>query len=198
MSKTYSNMNHHSLSEYDMQVLSRARALSPGPPPPPWKRWVDIGGGGILLGGWTLAEHVVLISAAGYSVTDPLSGQRLVRDRGSDRTKAALARDWLSFALPHSGEAVPVFGARGGDGVHTTRDEWSVRIIYPWWPHKGVVMAPPPGPGASLPAYLENGSMLNLTGVGAGWLKCGFSPSGQHLMVLDSAGAVIISRPAAP
>jgi hypothetical protein len=133
---------------------------------------------------------VLLVSLAGYSLTDPWTGERLVRDRDAERAEAAFSRARLTFTVPATRDEVPVFGLPGGDGLHQTPDGWSVEIVYPWWPVPAVMLVPPQGPGTR---YLDGAHVLDLPGLGTP-LGCGFSPSGRLLMVLDSAGAHLFSR----
>jgi hypothetical protein len=133
----------------------------------------------------------VLISHDGYSVTDPLTGERLVRNRDSVRTFAALASDHLSFTLPDSGESIAVFGLWGGDGSHVTADGWALEVIYPWWPNVDVLLRRPrSGP---VGGYFEGSSLIEGLGT-VTWLGCGFSPSGRCFMLLGSDGPKIYVR----
>ncbi len=179
------------LSEYQEQLLAHARAMSPGPPPPPWAAIPFLQAGGVLAGGWTQSDQVVLISSDGYSVSSPRTGERLVRDRDDARTMAALAPDNLSFLIPATGERISVFGVWGGDGSHSTADGWAVDVIYPWWPEADVLLWPPRGIGSR--GYLDGASLLDGVG-GATWRGCGFSPSGDCLMLLTSDGAHVYVR----
>ncbi len=179
------------LTEYQRALLEQARAIVPGPPPPPWETGVAVFAGGALAAGWTHDEHIVVISTNGYSVSNPATGERLVRDRDEQRMYTFLSPDNLSFALPDTDEQVRIFGVWGGDGSHVTSDGWNVEAIYPWWPEVDVVIWPPRGPGGA--GYFDGAYLLDLAGIGT-WRGCGFSPSGKYLMLLDSAGAQVYYR----
>lgn len=178
------------LDPYQQGLLSQARSLLPEPPPGPWRAGVNIHAGGIVAAGWD-EDRIVLLSHSGYSMIHPSTGERLARDRDRDATWTALAQDRLSFTIPATSKKIPVFGIWGGDGCHVTADGWRVEVIYPWWPLPAVILGAPIGPGANGP--LEGATLLD--GVdGGGWICCGFSPSGSHLMIVESAGPLIVSR----
>ncbi len=184
-------MRESPLTDYEEALLARARALVPAPPPLPWKRAVPFFTGGIVAAGWDNADHVVLISHEGYSVTDPLTGDRLVRDRDAERTFAAMSPDNLSFTIPESNERIAIFGLWGGDGNHMTSDGWQLDVIYPWWPRVDVLIrGPRSGPARD---YLDSVTLID--GLShTTWRGCGFSPSEQHFMLLESDGPKVYTR----
>lgn len=179
------------LTPFQEALRAEARALEPGPPPPPWIAAPPIIAGGILAGGWTSDGHIVLVSWEGYSVIDPATGARVIRQRDSEATFAALTPDHLTFVEPETGEHVRVFGVWGGDGAHVTSDGWALEVIYPWWPEVDVLLRPPRGPGAH--GYLDGAYLLDGL-VGATWRGCGFAPSGNRFMLLASDGATVYIR----
>src|SRR5918994_1549205 len=128
------------LSSHEEEYLAGVRALVPGDPPAPWRRAAAVSAAGVLVGGWTADEHVLVVSHDGYSVTDPLGGERLIRDRDMRTGFDALSRTRLAFRLPASGETVAVFGIFGGDGIHHTEDGWGAQVVHPWWPRSEVVL----------------------------------------------------------
>ena len=179
------------LASFQQALLAEARALTPGPPPPPWTAAPHVVAGGILAGGWTSDGHIVLISSAGYSVIDPTTGARVIRNRDPETTFAAFAPDPLTFVEPETGEHVRVFGVWGGDGVHVTSDGWELEVIYPWWPEVDVLLRPPRGPG--MHGFLEGAYLLDGL-VGVTWRGCGFAPSGDCFMLLASDGPIVYLR----
>jgi len=95
----------------------------------------------VVAAGWTRGSQLLLVSAAGYSLSDPATGARLIRERDEEVAWAALSPETLSFTEPRTGERMGVFGVWGGDGVHVSADGWEVEPIYPWWP-EAVAWAP--------------------------------------------------------
>jgi hypothetical protein len=146
----------------------------------------------VIAGGWTADEHVLVASHDGYSVTNT-AGERLIRDRDVIGTYDALSRPGLSFRIPQTGESVAVFGIYGGDGIHGTGEGWELEVAYPWWPRSEVIMRTPRTRG-SQQSGLDRSHLLSLKRLMPERLRCGFSPSGRHLMILGSAGAELFSR----
>lgn len=185
------------LNAVEQRILEQARTMPLEEPPPPWIRASAVPVGGVLAGGWAQQDRLVLISPDGYSVTDPGTGRRLLRDHDAAQTYAARSGNNLTFVMPGVGERVPVFGVWGGDGVHVTDDGWEADVIAPWWPRQDTIIRTPFIPGSRLHGYLDRAHLLRLQLLD-GWLKCGFSPSGMHLLILGSGGAEIFSRPRQP
>jgi hypothetical protein len=180
------------LTRYESELVRAARSLAPSDPPKPWRQAAFIGAGGVTTAGWTAEENVLLLSADGYSVTAP-SGERLARDPDAARGYAGLSPDSLSFALPGQASPVQVFGLCGGDGSWVTADAWSLEVIHPMWPRPSLVMRPPTGPGAT--GYLDGVTRLELQGLDEhDWLRAGFSPSGNHMLVVSTSGCMILTR----
>src|SRR5438132_5674509 len=115
-------MRQSPLTDHEETLLVQARALVPGPPPPPWRAALPFLVDGFVAGSWDSADHIVLITHDGYSVTDPLTGECLVRNRDAGLAFAAVAPDHLSFTIPDSGVRIAIFRIWGGDGNHVTPD----------------------------------------------------------------------------
>lgn len=178
------------LTEYERLLLSRARSLSPSRPPWPWEREWTVPASGVLACGWDAEEHLVLLSGSGYSITDVRTGERLHRDRNADEVYDRLAQSMLRFTVPYHGQTIDIFGFEAGDGIHLTGDGWSLKTIYPWWPRASVILEQVFAPGYR---YLEQAAMID-PGRLDGDIRCGFSPSGRHFVILGSGGAVGYSR----
>jgi len=71
-----------------------------------------------------------------------------------------------------------------------TADGWQVEVIYPWWPRATVVLD---YLYITNYTYLKNATAIDLQRLD-GMIKCGFSPSGKHLIMMGSGGALIYSR----
>jgi hypothetical protein len=74
------------LTEYERVLLERARAMVADEPPRPWGNRITLSAAGVVAGGWDDSESVVLISHEGYSISNPRSGLRLVRNRDAELT----------------------------------------------------------------------------------------------------------------
>jgi hypothetical protein len=188
-------MRRSSLNEHELRLLEAARDLEPGDPPSPWGARMVVSAAGVLAGGWDDHENVLVISSDGYSVTEPVTGRRLERDRDYKLTYASLSRTGLSFTIPTTSLTVPIFGQFGGDGIHGTQDGWELERIAPWWPHESIVIRTPDGARKTgIPRYRDGVYMIGLLRLEDFDLRCGFSPSGRHFMILGSAGAEVFSR----
>lgn len=181
------------LTSYQQDILKQARAMKPGEPPHPWGNRLIVPAAGVLAGGWDKNDNIILISSDGYSLTNPASGERLIRNRDSEITFKSISSGYLDFKIPDNGEEIRIFGLNAGDGTHITQDGWILEVIYPWWPLDVVIIKTPFVVGSGLHAYLDRAHMIKLLRLD-GWLKCGFSPSDKYFVVLGSGGAEIFSR----
>ncbi|KOP67460.1 hypothetical protein AMS62_21095 [Bacillus sp. FJAT-18019] len=177
-------------TKFEIDLLHQAQAKEPAKPPHPWIHEVIIPAGGCIACGWDAEENLVLISSSGYSITQPLTGNRIYRDQDPNISDTHMSADSLSFRIPHSGQDIPIFGFESGDGIHMTNDGWMLEVIYPWWPRASVALDQLFVPGYE---YLQQAVMIDLNRLD-GRIKCGFSPSGRHFVILGSGGALIYSR----
>jgi hypothetical protein len=101
-----------------------------------------------------------------------------------------MSGDYLSFRIPLSGQDISIFGFESGDGIHVTNDGWMLEVIHPWWPRASVILDQAFVPNYE---YLKQATMIDLIRLD-GKIKCGFSPSGKHFVILGSGGALLYSR----
>lgn len=66
---------------FELDLLAKAQALKGTKPPSPWIHETIVLANGVLACGWDPDENIVLISGSGYSVTEPITGRRLTRER---------------------------------------------------------------------------------------------------------------------
>lgn len=182
------------LNDYQEQILLQAREMRADEPPAPWGKRIVIPAAGVFAGGWDKENNLVLLSGEGYSVSDPLNGHRLIRDRDAESMYRAVTDDYLRFLMPHNGEEILLFGLNGGDGSHVTEDGWGLKSIHPWWPNDEVILKTPFVLGSGLHGYLDRAYRISLTRLENTELRCGFSPSGKHFAIVASAGAEVFSR----
>lgn len=124
---------HEIRTSFELGLLAKAQSLNCTKPPSPWVYETIIPAAGVFACGWDQDENVVLISGSGYSVTAPITGKRLDRERDADFTNSRISNDYLFFQLPSSQQRISIFGFEAGDGIHLTADGWQVEVIYPWW-----------------------------------------------------------------
>src|SRR5260221_2037802 len=98
------------LTPHARRLRAEALALVPGDPPAPWSAGVYLHAGGVFATGWDIAERVLLVSHDGYSLSDPRTSERLMRNRDPAAGYACLSETRLTFTLPTTGESVPVLG----------------------------------------------------------------------------------------
>jgi hypothetical protein len=186
--------SHSPLSSGEIELLSQTRALKPGLPPAPWKDRTIISASGVLAGGWDISENILLISTDGYSVSNPKTGEVMVRNRDYARTFASILPGYLQFKIPDTEEEIiDIFGINAGDGIHRTEDGWILRKVYPWWPQEAVLIKSPFVPDSGRHNLLDDAYIVSLERL-TGWLRCGFSSSGKYFAIIGSAGAEIFSR----
>ncbi|KPN94302.1 hypothetical protein [Lysinibacillus sp. ZYM-1] len=175
---------------FELDLLAKAQSMACTKPPRPWEYETVIPTNGVLACGWDQDENIVLISGSGYSVTEPITGRRLQRNRDAYVTEECVSVDRLTFHPPLAKQPIPIFGLEAGDGIHVTSDGWQVEVIYPWWPRATVVLD---YLFTTHYSYLKNATAIDLHRLD-GTVKCGFSPSGKHLIIMGSGGALIYSR----
>ncbi|MEB7454556.1 hypothetical protein ACP3VS_20835 [Lysinibacillus sp. VIII_CA] len=175
---------------FELDLLAKAQSLKTTKPPSPWEHETVIAANGVLACGWDQDENIILISGSGFSVTEPITGLRLHRERDKELTEDCVSEDRLIFHSPISKKPTAIFGLEAGDGIHVTPDGWQVEVIYPWWPRATVVLDYLFTPRYS---YLNNATAIDIQRLD-GAIKCGFSPSGKHVMIMGSGGAFIYSR----
>ncbi|NQX70410.1 hypothetical protein HQN90_30150 [Paenibacillus alba] len=177
-------------TKFELELLHKAQVLPESNPPPPWIKEIIVPASGCFACGWDLNENLILISSSGYSITEVSSGILIHRNRDSELTNARISSNNLTFHTPYNDEVIDIFGFEAGDGIHTTIDGWFVKVIYPWWPRASVIIENLFKPNYQ---YLNDVTMIELKRL-YGDIKCGFSPSGQNLVILGSGGALIYSR----
>lgn len=177
-------------TKFEIDLLHQAQAKEPTKPPHPWRHEVIIPAAGCIACGWDADENLVLISSNGYSITQAESGTLIHRERDSDVTEDHISENYLSFHIPKSGQDISIFGFESGDGIHITHDGWMLEVIHPWWPRASVVLDQIFVPNYE---YLKQAAMIELNRLD-GKIKCGFSPSGRHFVILGSGGALLYSR----
>lgn len=182
------------LTDYERNVLTRARQLIPTEPPEPWRYVKAIEAPPLIAAGWTPDEKLVLISWDGYSITIPDSGERLLLSLDWDIVNEHLTENRLRFRIPNSKTTINIFGVDAGDGIRVSNydeDRWLLNIIYPWWPRKTVVLQ---RSVLGNQDRWEKTTALKLHLITDVWMKCGFSPSGKYFIVIGSQGAELFAR----
>jgi hypothetical protein len=181
------------LNERERRMHKRLLGLEAAEPPEPWGGKMVIQAGGVLAAGWTKESRIVLVGVSGYAQIEPRTGEKLVRDRGEAKTYGSLLSNNLQFRVPHSGEVIGIFGVWGGGGIAWTEDGWGLEAASPMWPRVWVLMRRPRRAGAE--AGDEMRDLVRLGWESAGEFRgCGFSPSGNHLVIVSSSDTTVYSR----
>lgn len=180
------------LTDYEFQLLLKARGIKPSVPPHPWGNMIVISAAGVVAGGWTKEENYVVISSNGYSINNATSGERIERNYNSELTYKNISKDYLHFTIPSNDETIDIHGIDAGDGIHITEEGWVVELIYPWWPRVSIMMKNVHVKNIAAKEYLDDVYILDIPRLD-GWMKAGFSPSGKHLAILGSGGVVMFS-----
>ena len=163
-------------------------------PPAPWQERVVVSAAGIIASGWTAESKVFLLSSDGYSISDPLTGERLIRNRDEDDTAMKkFSQDNLAFEIEELSQTIKVFGLRGGDGNHASSDGWYLDTIHPEIGQQIV--------GISHfswrrfdEVFWKNIDLIQLERLEHTQLKYGFSPCEKFFGIFGSAGAEIFNR----
>ncbi|MBO9660733.1 MAG: hypothetical protein J7527_18065 [Chitinophagaceae bacterium] len=162
-------------------------------PPAPWSNRVVIAGAGIIVSGWTLDNKVFLLSADGYSVSDPVSGERIIRNYDEDNTAfKKLSDDNLEFWIDELQQTIKTFGLRGGDGNHYIQN-WRIESFTPSLGEM-IIGIENFGNRKQTVEYWEQFDLISLTRLEYSALKYGFSPNEKHLGIFGTAGAEIFTR----
>ena len=163
-------------------------------PQEPWGNRVVISGAGIIAGGWTIDNKIFLLSSDGYSISNPLTGEREIRNQDEENTAMSkFSKDNLEFKIDELNQTIKVFGLRGGNGNHLTTDQWNLNSF-----HLGI--------GEQIvglrnfrdrknePEYWKNFDLIKLERLENFTLTYGFSPNEKHFGIFGSSGAEIFSR----
>ncbi|GIN10898.1 hypothetical protein J26TS2_07650 [Shouchella clausii] len=186
----FKNKKQEIRTSYELALLEKAQKMVPKAPPLPWRQQAVLSASGVIAAGWDSNENIILLTSSGYSINHAMTGERILRDRDTDRTENNIIDRGLKFIIPDSGEEIDLFGIEAGDGVHLTVEGWSLEVIYPWWPRASVIIDHVFVQGHE---YLLNATMLDIPRLD-GWIKCGFAPSGNKFMVIGSGGAMVFAK----
>lgn len=161
----------------------------------PWRNRVVISAAGVIASGWTNDNKVFLFSSDGYSVSDPTTGNREIRNYDEDNTATKkFSRDNLEFTIDELGQTIKIFGLRGGDGNHCTTDFWDLTSFSPSLGEE-IVGIRNVKTRQYQNEYWKEFDLISLTRLEYTELKFGFSPNEKHFGIFGSAGAEIFTRP---
>ena len=160
----------------------------------PWANGVVISSAGIIASGWTLNNKVFLLSADGYSVSDPITGQREIRNYDEDNSALLkFSKDNLEFTVDELEQTIKIFGLRGGDGNHCTTDFWNLTSFSPSLGEQ-IVGIRNMKIRQNQTEYWKEFELISLTRLEYTALKFGFSPDEKHFGIFGSGGAEIFTR----
>lgn len=160
----------------------------------PWTSRVVISAAGIIASGWTFDNKVFLFSSDGYSVSDPLTGQREIRNYDEDNSAITkFSKDNLEYTIKELGQTIKIFGLRGGDGNHFTTDFWELASFSPSLGEQIVGIRDTKAIKRQT-EYWREFDLISLKRLEYCALKFGFSPNEKHFGVFGSGGAEIFTR----
>ncbi|MCI4669212.1 MAG: hypothetical protein MRZ79_13840 [Bacteroidia bacterium] len=163
-------------------------------PPAPWRNRVVLPAAGILASGWTSENKVFLLSSDGYSISDPVSGEREIRNRDEDGTAMDnISEDNLEFHIPELNETIKIFGLSGGNGNHLSRDHWELASFHPALGQQ-IVGIRNIIKDFNHVVYWKSFKLIRLERLEHVKLTYGFSPSQKNFGIFGSAGAEIFTR----
>lgn len=127
--KTYPDYLY--ISDHQIEIDKKFRELKPGDPFAPWTKRTVIPAAGVYASGWTAKSKVFLMSTSGYSVSEPDSGERILRNyEDDDKAQKIISKDNLEFYIEELNEKINIFGLSGGDGNHCSSDGLGADKIY--------------------------------------------------------------------
>lgn len=163
-------------------------------PQKPWGNRVVISAAGIIASGWTIDNKVFLLSSDGYSISNPLTGEREIWNRDEDNTAMSkFSKDNLEYTIDELNQTIKVFGLRGGNGNHLTTDQWNLDSFHPGIGEQIVGLRNLRN-RKNESEYWKNFDLIKLERLENFTLTYGFSPSENHFGVFGSGGAEIFSR----
>ena len=163
-------------------------------PQEPWGNRIVISAAGIIAGGWTNDNKVFLLSADGYSVSHPLTGEREIRNRDEENTAMSkFSEDNLAFKIDELNQNIKVFGLRGGNGNHLTSDNWNLDSFHPGLGQQ-IIGLRNFNERNNESEYWKNFTLIRLERLENFTLTYGFSPNEKHFGIFGSGGAEIFSR----
>lgn len=163
-------------------------------PPLPWTNRIVLSAAGIIASGWTLENKVFLFSSDGYSISDPITGQREVRNYDEDNSAITkFSKDNLEFTIDELRQTIKIFGLRGGDGNHFTTDFWNLTSFSPSLGEQ-IVGIRNIRTRQNQTEYWKEFDLISLIRLEYTELKFGFSPNEKHFGIFGSAGAEVFTR----
>ena len=163
-------------------------------PPNPWTNRKIISASGIIAGGWTKDNKVFLLSADGYSVSDPISGDIEIRNHDESNTAMTkFSKDNLEFTIDELKQTIKVFGLRGGNGNHLTSDQWSLESFHPELGQQ-IVGIKNFKVRSIETEYWRTFDLISLSRLEHFTLTYGFSPNEKHFGIFGSGGAEVFTR----
>ena len=163
-------------------------------PQKPWGNRVVISAAGIIAGGWTIDNKVFLLSSDGYCISNPLTGEREIRNRDEENTAMSkFSKDNLEFTIDELNQTIKVFGLRGGNGNHLTTDQWNLDSFHLEIGEQ-IVGLRNFRDKKNKPQYWKNFDLIKLERLENFTLTYGFSPNEKHFGIFGSGGAEIFSR----
>ncbi|MDR2213085.1 MAG: hypothetical protein LBE21_05610 [Pseudomonadales bacterium] len=171
-------------------LKSKLRAIELAPPPLPWRKVATLAIGGLNSVGFDRnSELLMVLSSQGRGVIDCRSGDKVARDYNEYYANGYLEADGIG---PLYGNTIRIFLLSAGGLPAYTHDGWSVEFATLDWPVKDIFLVEP---NSFLLASLY-GKPEKFTKIGTEYepVMCGFSYSGNSLVIATSSDVAIFSR----
>ncbi|MBL7936324.1 MAG: hypothetical protein JNM51_11020 [Bacteroidia bacterium] len=163
-------------------------------PPSPWTNRKIISAAGIIANGWTKDNKIFLLSADGYSISNPTSGEIEIRNHDESNTAMTkFSTDNLEFTVDELKQTIKIFGLRGGNGNHLTSDGWALDSFHPALGEQ-IVGIKNLKSRSDQKEYWQTFTLINLVRLEHFTLTYGFSPNEKHFAIFGSGGAEVFTR----
>ncbi|PPU64682.1 hypothetical protein [Xanthomonas pisi] len=172
-------------------LKKQLRALQMVEPPSPWRRVATIAVGGLRTIGFDRSSELLLVvSSAGRGVIDCRSGEKVARDYDEYYgNEQFLEADGIG---PLQGKTVRISGLFGGGLPISTQDGWSMELVTLDWPVEDILLVEPFS--FLYGSLYGKPTAFHKIGAESELRACGFSYTGNSLVVATSSDVAVFSR----
>lgn len=163
-----------------------------GEPPQPWRKASATAVGGLEAVGFADGSDLMLVlSSAGRSVIDCVSGDVIARDR--EPCELDYGTLLCAGIGPLAEDQVRMGGLYGGGLPNSTKDGWGVELRPLSWPLEELILSPP-GETMLWTAPGKKPGLTKLQQAGAELRAFGFSSTGRSLVLACSSDVTVYVR----
>jgi len=185
-------MMRHEIPSHLQPSVEQILGLSVSQPPPPWQLVCEASVGGLLSVGFGRNTELILVtSSQGRGVFNATTGERVARDSVVDFPEDPFNLEAAGIG-PLNGQMIRMAGINGGGLPKVCSDGWQVERLAIHWPKEMVLLI---SPGSWVfGASFGNKADLTKVMVDSEIRACGFSASGQSLVLAESSGLRLYTR----